>query len=311
MPRVEVVVLNWNGLVDTLECLESLACLDYPNYEVVVVDNGSTDASVAAIREHFPDVTLIENDENLGFAGGNNVGLHHALAHNADYVLLLNNDTTVARGFLADLIQVTEADAEIGVASPLIFCYDVPDEIWAAGAAIDWANGSTRRLWAGQTAREGETAFDVDFVIGCALLAKREVIETTGFLDSDYYLYYEEADWCVRARHQGYRIVCVPRAKIWHKVSRSTGANSPLVAYYMTRNALLFLRKNLSGIQRLWSLGWNLISVVRTVVSAYVKRKNVYRRANARAQFLGVRDFVRCRFGATRMHGLGVRNEQC
>jgi len=306
MPEVTIIVLNWNGLADTLECLASLARLDYPAYHVVVVDNGSTDGSVEAIRAQFSQVTLIENGENLGFAEGNNVGLRHALDRGADYVLLLNNDTVADTRFLTKLVKIAEVDGEIGVASPLICHYDAPDEIWSAGAAIDWADGSTQRLRAGEVAREGAPTFEVDFVSGCALLAKREVIETTGFLDVNFYLYYEEADWCVRARNQGYRIVCVPEAKIWHKVSRSVGASSPLVTYYMTRNALLFLLKHLTGIQRVLSLGRNLTYTARSVGSIWVKREYAHRRANARAQILGTWDFLWGHFGAARMLGRQV-----
>jgi GT2 family glycosyltransferase len=297
-PQVIVIVLNWNGLSDTLECLTSLASLDYPAHEVVVVDNGSTDDSVETIRARFPQVTLIQNGANLGFAEGNNVGLRYALERAADYVLLLNNDTIVDPGFLTELVAVAEARPEIGVASPLIFYYDATDEIWTAGAAINWANGATRRLRAGETARQGEPAFGVDFVSGCALLVKREVVEKTGLLDPDYYLYYEETDWCVRVHKQGYRIVCVPQAKIWHKVSRSLGASSPLTSYYMTRNALLLLRKHLTGSRRLLSLGRNLTGTARSVAAIYLKRKNAHRRPNARAQLRGVWDFVRGRYGA-------------
>jgi len=300
MPRVTIVVLNWNGLADTLECLESLVHLAYPDYEIVVADNGSTDGSVEVIRERFPSVVLLENGENLGFAEGNNVGMRYALGAGADYVLLLNNDTVADPGFLTGLVEACEADAEIGVASPLIFSYDVPDEIWTAGAAINWANGATRRLRAGGRLHAGEPLFDVDFVSGCALLAKREAIEKVGLLDPDFYLYYEEVDWCVRAHARGYRVVCVPRARVWHKVSRSMGATCPLVSYYMSRNALLFLRKNLSGGRRALSLGRNLASTARSVVSAYVKGGDASRRPNARAQALGVWDFFGGRFGVPR-----------
>jgi GT2 family glycosyltransferase len=302
LPRVATIILNWNGLADTMECLASLQKLDYPNYDIVVVDNGSTDKSVEVIRKNFPDVTLIENKENLGFVGGNNVGLHHTLNRDVDYVLLLNNDTIVDSRFLVELIKVLEVDRKIGIASPLIFYYDTPDEIWAAGAAINWANGFTERLRAGDTADDGEPVFDVDFVSGCALLAKREVIEATGLLDADFFLYYEEIDWCVRAHKKGYRIVCVPQARIWHKVSKSIGVSSPLVSYYMTRNALLFLKKHLSGIQLGLALQRNLALTMRSVLSAYIKQKNAHRRVNARAQFLGVWDFARGRFGAAQTH---------
>jgi GT2 family glycosyltransferase len=300
-PRVFIIILNWNGLEDTLECLASLASLDYPAYDVVVVDNGSTDGSVRAIRACFPLVMVIENEENLGFVGGNNVGLRYALDSGADYVLLLNNDTVIDPRFLTELVRVTEADERIGIASPVIFYYDAPDEIWTAGAAIDWATGSTQRLRAGEAAREDETYFDVDFVSGCALLAKREVVEKTGFLDSDFFLYYEEADWCVRARNEGFCIVCVPEARIWHKVSRSVGVSSPVISYYMARNALLFLRKHLTGVQWVLSSVRHLVSMARSVLSAYVRHDNAHRRANARAQVLGVWDFVRGRLGGVRM----------
>jgi hypothetical protein len=296
-----IIILNWNGLADTLECLESLARLDYADYEVVVVDNGSTDRSVETIRARFPHVALIETGENLGFAEGNNVGLRYALDQAADYVLLLNNDTVVDPGLLTALVKVMERDGEIGVASPLVFHYGVLDEIWAAGAVINWADGSTQRLRAGERAGKDESICDADFVTGCALLTKREVVEKTGFLDADYYLYYEEVDWCVRAHKQGYRIVCVPQAKIWHKTSRSIGASSPLVSYYMTRNALLLLRKHLAGVQYVLSVGRNLVLTARSVVSTFVKRKHACRRANARAQVLGVWDFVRGHLGAARM----------
>ena len=299
-PCVAIIILNWNGLTDTLECLASLTRLKYRNFQIIVVDNGSKDGSVEGIRRRFPDVVLIENKENLGFSEGNNAGLRYALAGKTDHFLLINNDTVVDSEFLGQLVTVAEADATVGIVSPLIFDFARRDEIWTAGATINWADGSTRRLRAGELAGQDELPLEVDFVSGCALLAKREVIEKTGVLDPAFYLYYEETDWCVRAHKQGYRILCVPQARIWHKVSGSLGPGSPLVSYYMRRNSLLLLRKHLVGVRRIVALLRNVICAARSIVGVYCRRRNVHLRPNAAAQVRALLDFFRGRFGALR-----------
>jgi GT2 family glycosyltransferase len=132
LPRVDIIVLNWNGLRDTLHCLQSLKRADYPAFRVLVVDNGSSDASSTSIRQRFPEVTLIENSENLGFTGGNNIGMRQALEEEADYVLLLNNDTEVAPDAVRLLVETAESDPRIGIAGPIIYYYDRPKMIWEA-----------------------------------------------------------------------------------------------------------------------------------------------------------------------------------
>jgi len=244
-PRMMVLILNWNGLADTLACLESVRRLvDYLAYEVVVVDNGSSDGSPAIIRQRFPEVMVIENEENLGYAGGNNVGLRYALAQGADYALLLNNDTEVAPDFLSRLVKAANADPIVGAAGPTILYYDSPTVIWSAGGAIDWRRGQTRMMELDEkdVGHSRAEPREVDFVSGCALLVRREVLKQVGLLDERFFLYYEEVEWCVRARQAGFRIVHVPEARIWHRISPQAQADSPLVHYYMTRNRLLFLR---------------------------------------------------------------------
>lgn len=248
-PHVTIVILNWNGLSDTLACLESLQRLDYPDYEIVVVDNGSTDGSVPVIRERFPVVTMLENAENWGYAGGNNVGLRHAMAQGADYALLLNNDTVVDPAFLGILVNAAEAEPAVGIAGPTIYYYEQPDIIWSAGGAIDWRRGSTRMVGLDER-DEGQFGAEprpVDFVTGCAMLVRRAVLERVGLLDERFFAYYEETEWCVRVRRAGYKIVHVPLARIWHKISPAAQADSPLVHYYMTRNRLLFLKATGAG----------------------------------------------------------------
>ncbi|HEC35532.1 MAG TPA: glycosyltransferase family 2 protein [Anaerolineae bacterium] len=286
-PQVDIVVLNWNGKDDTLACLRSLARLDYPAFEVVVVDNGSTDGSVPAIRERFPGVTLIENGENLGYTGGNNVGLRRVLEHSLDYALLLNNDTEVAPDLLRLLVAAAEADLAMGIAGPTIYYYDQPDVIWSAGGAIDWRRGRTRMVGLDEqdTGQFGAGPREVDFVTGCALLVKRAVLERAGLFDERFFAYYEEAEWCVRARRAGFRIVHVPQARVWHKISPGLQADSPVVHYYMTRNRLLFLKLVGAGVKA-W-MNTLCAEYLRTLLSWSLKPrwrgKGPQRRAMAQA----------------------------
>ena len=295
--RVSLVILNWNGLNDTLACLESLQKLDYDNFEIVVVDNGSRDGSPAAIRERFPAVTLIENERNLGFAGGNNVGLRHALERDADYVLLLNNDTEVAPDFLRRMVAAAEADASVGVIGPTIYYFERPNLIWSAGGDIDRRRGQTRMVGlntpdAGQFGSEPRP---VDFVTGCALLAKRAVIEQVGLLDERFFAYFEEAEWCVRARRAGFRIIHVPEARVWHKIPLDARDSSPAVHYYMTRNRLLFLRAT-GAPWRAW-VHVLIAEYLRTLISWSVKGRWRHKQAHRASMLRAIVDASLGRWG--------------
>jgi len=297
-PRVMIVVLNWNGLADTLACLASLAELDYPEREVVVVDNGSSDGSVKAIRERFPTVTVLENGENLGYTGGNNVGLRHALAQRADYVLLLNNDTTVAPDFLRRLVDAAEADLQIALVGPTIYYYDRPAVIWSAGGAIDWQRGSTRMLGLNERDKGqfGRRPRAVDFITGCAMLVRRIVPERVGLLDERFFAYYEETEWCVRAVRAGYKIVHVPLARMWHKISLSAQTDSRSVHYYMTRNRLLFLKATGAGLEAwLYTL---VVEYLRTMISWTLRPRWRGKHAQRNAMVQGIVDAFRGRWGA-------------
>ncbi|UCH83588.1 MAG: glycosyltransferase family 2 protein [Candidatus Latescibacterota bacterium] len=224
-PRVTVVVLTWNGKRLTLECLESLAKLTYDNIDIVVVDNASTDGTADAISDVYGDrVTVIVNDANLGFAGGNNVGIQHALSAGAEYILLLNNDTLVDPGMAGALADALSGSADIGIVGPKIYYASPPDQIWYAGGRINLARGTARHIGIRETdTGQYDTVKDVDYVTGCALMARREVIERIGFLDTAFEAYYEDADFCMRARQAGYRIIYVPAGRVWHRISSSTG----------------------------------------------------------------------------------------
>jgi GT2 family glycosyltransferase len=243
--KVYVIVLNWNGKEDTLDCLESLRRTNYDNYKVVLVDNGSEDDSVAAVRAKFPEVEIVETGKNLGFAGGNNVGINHAMKAGADYVFLINNDTTVDPDYLKALVDAAEADPMVGSAGSKILYYNEPERIWFAGGKINWLRNKGEHIGLDELDRgQYDETREVGYLTGCSLLVKREVVEKVGMLSDDYFLYYEDADYSLRIRNAGYKNLYVPASKIYHKVSRSTKPGSASYVYYHVRNGLVNARRN-------------------------------------------------------------------
>ncbi len=225
-PLVYIIVLTWNGKSDTLECLTSLQRLTYSNARILVVDNGSTDGTVEAINERFPNVELIVNHANLRFAGGNNVGIRHAFEHGTEYVLLLNNDTVVDGGFLTQLVRAAEKEKTIGMVGPKIHYYHDRRRIWFAGGKIEWWKGWVSHIGIRELDHGQHDAMkEVGYLTGCCILAKRELVEKVGMLDESYYIYGEDTDWCVRAARGGYKLIYVPSSVIWHKLSVSTGGH--------------------------------------------------------------------------------------
>ena len=225
-PLVWIILVNWNGRDLTLDCLDSLRGVGYGNRRILVVDNGSTDGSLDAIRDRFPDVAVHPLGENRRFAGGNNAGIWHALAHGADLLLLLNNDTTVDPGFLDALVERIMSDPAIGIVAPKILYHSAPDVLWYAGGAISFWRGTMRHRGIREQDRgQWDVAGETGYASGCCLLARSELVETIGALDESYFMYTEDADWCMRARRAGYRVVFEPRARIWHRISASAGGH--------------------------------------------------------------------------------------
>jgi len=231
-PLVHAIILSYNGKDLTLACLDSVRKSVYDSFKIVVVDNASQDGSAESIDEKFTneinsqDLILIRNDRNLGFAGGNNVGMRFAIDNGADYILLLNNDTIVDENMIAALVDVCEKDSGVGIVGPKIYYFDPPDQIWFAGAEILLHRGLSRHVGIREkdTGQHDETA-ESDYITGCAMLVRRSVIERIGFLDPVYQMYSEDADFCMRAKHSGFRIRYVPAGKIWHKISAATGGH--------------------------------------------------------------------------------------
>ncbi len=294
-PRVAAIVLNWNRREDTLECLRSLERLTYPNYDIIVVDNGSSDGSAEAIHEAFPSIQLLINTENLGFAGGNNVGIRHALGGEADYIFLLNNDTVVNAALLDELVAVAEADPQIGLVGPKIYYYDQSDKLWYAGAREQWlrripATVGLDELDQGQYDQVRETAF----IYGTAMLIRRRVLENIGLFDERFFAYHEDADFCMRARQAGYRCVYNPRGVLWHKVSAATRDIPHVQDYLRAKGRILFFVKHLNGIRLPLVLLYELYRL--TKVWVWRLRDGRIRNGRSYSQGLwdGVREFILC-----------------
>jgi GT2 family glycosyltransferase len=270
-PLVYIIVLTWNGKKDTLECLSSLKQLVYPNYRVLVVDNASVDGSTEQVKSQFPDVELIVNKDNFRFAGGNNVGIEYALSKNADYILLLNNDTIVDPNFITELVTTAESDSQIGIVGPKMYYYTDPKRIWYAGGKIEWWKGwishiGIREIDNEQYCQTKET----DFISGCCVLVKREVVETIGILDTAYYIYGEDVDWCIRAFRAGYRLMFEPRAKIWHKLSVSTGGH---LSWFKNWNKLKSQMKIMAKYAKWYNFFTMPVGIVFNVAASFINFK--------------------------------------
>lgn len=278
-PRVVVLVLAYNGVELTLDCLASLRGLDYPNYEVLVVDNASTDDTVAAVRAGFPEVRLIEAGANLGYAEGNNLGLRAALERGAEAVFLVNNDTVLAPDCVTGLVRAWAAHPQAGMLGPMVYTWDEGHIIFSAGGVIDWRNANADNVGAGEPDRGAYPARVVDYVNGCGLLVTRAVLERVGFLDARFFMYWEETDWCLRARAAGFESWFEPAAWMRHKAPIHHRDLGPTTLYYVTRNRLLFFARHTPPAQKPLTLARAVHGAVRGIIWHYQAGRVAHARA--------------------------------
>jgi hypothetical protein len=236
--------LNWNGLDDTRACLESLRSVTYPRQRIIIVDNASINDEASTLEAEYSGfIELIRNDRNLGFAGGANVGIRAALTAGTDYVLLLNNDVTVAPDFMDAMVAAAGRYKRLAALSPRAYFHEPRDVIYSTGGTVNVWTGVARQVGRGEADRgQFDKAARRDYADGLCMLIPVEAIERVGLLDEEYFAYWEETDWCVRARDKGLRCYYVPEAKVWHKAERSRKA-SDAFNYHYRRNALMFVRK--------------------------------------------------------------------
>jgi len=238
-PLVVVIVLNWNNLSDTLECVESVRCSDYGNLAVWVVDNGSDEDPTLELSAKYPGVPVLRNARNLGYAGGNNVGVRSAIDRGAAYILLLNNDAVLARDCVRRLVEAAQANPRIGMATPTVFHYDRRSEVYWDGGVVDWKSGDVRHDSSNLPAEGGLVRSE--WLNGCSLFVRVSAIREIGLLDERYFLYFEDADWSVRAGRRGWTNAVISEARAWHKVNASSGGfANPVMRFYFFRNRCLF-----------------------------------------------------------------------
>jgi GT2 family glycosyltransferase len=236
MPKVEIILLNWNGFVDTINCLQSITKLDYEKFGVIVVDNGSTDSSVTEIKKAFPGQRIIETGSNLGFSGGCNYGIRDALSRGADCVWLLNNDAVVEAKTLSHMVEVAKSSNHVGAVGSIIYHMDKPDCIQA------WGGGRINR-WLGRS-QLCMGPCDVDYISGASMLVPRQPLEDIGLLDESYFMYWEDADYCMRLRNAGYRLVVSAESRLYHNESSSVGRGSLRQIEYFNCSAVRFYKSN-------------------------------------------------------------------
>jgi GT2 family glycosyltransferase len=294
-PLVFIVVLNWNGKDDTIECLRSLQKLDYQNYEIVVIDNGSSDGSEDAIRSLFLSVKVVQTGSNLGYATGNNVGISYALSHGAEYVWLLNNDTTVEQNALKTLVATAKTDSQIAFVGSKIYFYDKPNVIWCVGGTINLVDGGrTDHPGIGQVdTGQFENMSDVGYVSGCSLLASKYAISAIGLIPEEYFLYFEETDWNLVAQRKGFRTVLAPSSIVWHKYAEAVDYKDRFI-YYSFRNRIHIVRKY-EPLYIFKAVQVNL-SLLRGYISATPRRAGIL----CLIAFLAHIDFLLSRFGKTK-----------
>lgn len=233
---VYVVVLNWNGWRDTIECLASLQRIQCPNFEILAVDNGSTDESVLRIRTALPDIELVETGVNLGFGGGCNVGIRLALNRGADYVWLINSDATVDPGALMAMVSCAASDPSCAAVGSVIYEADQPGQIqvWGGGNVNVWLGRSHHRTTAGT----------LDFVSGASVLLRGAALRDVGCFDESlFFMYWEDTDLSFRLRRAGWRLAVADESRVWHKQGASLGKRNPLLDEYFARSGVRFLRR--------------------------------------------------------------------
>jgi len=266
--KVLVVILNWNGLRDSMECLESVSRLDYANFEVLVVDNGSSDDPGPAIQEKYPRTVLIRNPENLGYTGGNNIGLRYGQEHGADYIWLLNNDTTVDPFCLSRIVSAAAVSETVGLVSPVIYYNDARTRPQFAGSRINMSDLTLEFPDLSKPVPDVFTTGPEVCLWGTALLVKAALARRIGLLDEKYFAYWEDTEYSLRALRAGYANRVAPSASVFHKApSRDTIRPGLHFHYYMERNRLLLARQYLSFARRVRAYRTQLATLAITMRS--------------------------------------------
>lgn len=269
-PSVAIIIVNWNSYGDTSQCLESLKLLEYPNSQIIVVDNGSEDGSGEKLATEFPDIIFLKNQENLGFTGGNNAGIQYALENGSDYLLLLNNDTVVTPSFLTPLIHLLEVNESIGAVQPKIMFNHDRNIIWNAGGKFNSFITKTTTVGENEIDQgQFDESKETDWITGCCFLVRSSVIKVIGLLDQRFFIYHEDVDWSLKIKNEGLKMFYEPKSVIYHATGMSDknhgdhneGNVSPFSHYMGVKNHLFLVRRYAQGINLLGSWSYQFIKL--------------------------------------------------
>lgn len=315
MPKIFIIILNWNGKKDTLECLASIQKLSYPNFETVVVDNGSSDDSVKTIKESYPQLILLETGKNLGYAEGNNVGIRFAMDKGADYIFILNNDTIVDPEILTYFIQGFQEKKEAGILGAKIYLYDQRDKFDHLGGKWNRKTFSFDLIASGEVddGKTWEMMQELDYVCGAGFMVSKELVQTIGLFEPKFFLYWEDADFCYRAKRADFSVMTCPQAKLWHKVSSSFTGGKVHTSYFIWRNRLLWVERNLPRKEKLRFIFSVIFHILKTYKLKIIKssqlvllrflysqeeiRKRKERIRRYKATIQGTKDYLSRNFG--------------
>ena len=255
-PKVFIIILNYNGLDCIKTTLASVLRMDYFSFEVVVVDNNSQDGSFELVRREFPKITAIKNSENLGFSAGNNIGIEYALERGADYIFLLNYDTKIEKSTLPFLVEIMEKEKKVGIASPMIFQGD-SSKVWFSGGKINWLKMKSEHM----IDKKAVNYYESDYLSGCAMLIRAEVFRRIGLFDEKFFLYWEDADFSLRAKKAKYKLAVYPKSQMCHFEKSQEKTNKKI--YWLVISGLIFFKKNSPLFLKPWIFFYVLLRKIK------------------------------------------------
>lgn len=283
---IYIILVNYNGYKDTIECIKSINCIKNIEYKVVVVDNGSTEEYPDEMLkcEKNPRVIVIKSKENLGFSGGNNIGIRYALEHRADYVLLLNNDTIVTQNFINPLLEIEKQYNDLAVLTPKILYNSNRELVWYAGGTFNYKTSRTTHSNINTLdKKDKKKSENVSFISGCCMFIPAKVFQKVGFMNEEYFLYCEDIDFSCRIYQAGYKLVYTPNSVIYHKVGSSSGKLAGIETYYTVRNKLYVIKMFIPKNYKCIAYSYNLAEIVKRCITREYPVKFVIK---------GIKDFL-------------------
>ena len=277
--KLAIILINFNNTSDTIACIDSVMKAEYTLWKIFLVDNGSDDKSVNTLKKYIENkiskIDFIEEPQNHGFAGANNIAIERALDEGYEYIWMLNNDTEIDKNAIEPMIEVLHKDETIGAVGSRIFYWGT-DKIWFIGGYFDKKTGIVNIYGKNkQDSTEFDESIECDYITGCSLMTTKSVLEEVGLLRDDYFLYYEETDWCTRAKKKGFHMKYCPHSRVYHKVGgASDGYKAPYIAYYNLRNRFIFIRRNFNRFYSITAFIYLFIKASKLAINVFRLRKD-------------------------------------